>query len=66
MVILMYMHDKFCGADARGLGDIDFQRKNPDFLAIFWQFLAVLCYLLIGAVPPLYGTASLGPGGEVF
>ena len=40
----MYMHDKFCGADARGLGDIDFQRKNPDFLAIlgnFWPFCAI-------------------------
>ena len=31
----MYMHEKFGGADASGLGDMDFQRKK---IMIFWQF----------------------------
>ena len=35
MVILMYMHKKFGGARASGLGDMDFQKKNDDFLVIF-------------------------------
>ena len=53
MVILMYMHAEFGGAHARGLGDMGFQRKKSDFLAIFGQFFAILGHFLRGAVPSL-------------
>ena len=50
----MYMHAEFGGAHARGLGDMDFQRKK---IMIFWQFLGNFwpfwAIFLRGAIPSL-------------